>query len=95
MTTTATAAPTATIYGTPSCVQCKSALRIITERGGTPTYIDLTQDETGEAEQYIRNTSGGDLRLPFVVIQMANGEQVTFSGNRRDIIDQHFPRRTA
>lgn len=86
-------APAVTVYGTPACVQCKSVVRTITDRGYTPTYVDLTTDP--DAEAYVRTESADDLRLPFVVVALPNGEHRTFNGNRRDIIDELFPRAAA
>lgn len=85
-----TTTPAATIYGRPGCVQCVSVNRTITERGGAPTYVDVAADDT--AADYVRSESDGDMRLPFVVLALPNGEHITFNGNRRDIIDAHFPR---
>lgn len=86
--------PAVTVYGTPACVQCKSVVRAITKRTGTaPTYVDLSTDPG--AADYVRAESPDDLRLPYVVVALPNGEHRTFNGNRADIIDELFPRAAA
>ena len=65
-------------------------IRRLRDRGAAVTYVDLSTDPAAEA--YVRETSAEDLRLPFVVIAMPNGEHVTFNGNRRDLIDQYLPK---
>jgi glutaredoxin len=82
-----TLTPAVTIYGKPGCVQCVSVKNVITKRGTTPTYVDVMDD--ADALAYV--VAEGVQQMPYVVIAMPNGEHVTFTGNRRDIIDTYFP----
>lgn len=80
-----------TVYGTPSCVQCKAVVRTFDQRGVAHTYVDAAADP--DALAYLK--AEGVQQVPYVVIAMDSGEHVTFTGNRRDLIDVYFPREVA
>lgn len=82
----ATEKPGVTVYSKPSCVQCDATKRALGAAGVEHTVVDMSVDAT--ALDHVRAL--GHMRAPVVEVHPADGEPITWSGFRPDLIQQHI-----
>ena len=73
-----------TVYGSPSCVGCKTTMHLFARKNVPVTYVDVTQDEQAMTMIQDRALSS----LPVVLVTDDAGVEVShWSGLRPDLIN--------
>ncbi|MBW3565822.1 MAG: glutaredoxin family protein [Acidobacteria bacterium] len=75
--------PSVTVYGTGWCPDVRLARRTLDEAGISYDYIDIDAD--GDAENRVLRWNAGRRRVPTIVVQSSEGQQVLSNPPREEL----------